>query len=73
MINTTHEKDAIVRMLQMTKPTVVFCDIDQYDVVDKCLKEAQQQAKVFTINGLKRESEPIENLFFETGTEDQFM
>lgn len=73
MLNTSHETPDIIRLLQMTRPNVIFCDIDVYDMIAESLKELNHQAKVFTIDGTKGESESIENLFVETGTEDQFV
>ena len=73
MWNASHGKADIIRLLQMTRPNLFFCDVELYDVLVECLNEANHQAKIFTFNGVKGESEAVENLFEETGTEENFM
>lgn len=65
-------KNEIVRFFLQTKPTVVFCDIDAYDQLAEALKELPLSVKVFTFGGQVDSVEPVENLFVETGEEDQF-
>lgn len=51
---------------------MIFCDVKAYDLLIDCLKEMDISAKIFTFNGTKGDSEPVENLFEETGREADF-
>lgn len=53
----------------------MFCDIECYDLVKECLAELRNdfQFEILTVGGSKDESESIENLFAETGREDEFL
>lgn len=64
-----------MHMLKTIKPVLMFCDIECYDLVKECLKEVENefQFKILTLGGSKDGSEPIDNLFAETGHEDEFM
>lgn len=62
-----------LHMFKITKPVLVFCDIDCYDVIDECLVELKNKAQIFTIGGRCGRSEPIENLLQKTHKEDLFM
>lgn len=66
-------KKYIITMLQKTEPKLIFCEVKVYDLVVECLDEVGYKAKVFTFNGKKGDSEPVENLFIETGIEEDFM
>lgn len=69
---TLAEKNEIIRMLKLTKPTVMFIDVKVYDIVQQCLKELFFDAKIFTFNGRRGHSEPVEYLFEENGMELEF-
>lgn len=66
-------KSELSHMLKTTKPVLMFCDIDNYELVTECLSELGNEAKIFTFGGSKDEAEPVEDLFAETHTEDTFM
>lgn len=66
-------KYEIIHMLKITKPHLMFCDIEVYPLVFECLKEVRNNAKIFTFGGQIGESENVENLFIATGTEQSFM
>lgn len=66
-------KPDLLRMLEMTKPRLIFCKVDKYDVVVECMADLGLQSKVFTFNGTKGDSEPVENLFVETNCEGDFV
>lgn len=66
-------KRYIITMLQKTQPKVLFCEVDVYDLIIECLNEVGNTAKVFTFNGQRGDSEPAENLFVETGIENDFV
>lgn len=63
----------LLHMLGTTKPDVMFCDVESFDLVKECLTELENDAKIFTLGGSVDESEPVENLFIETGTEESFV
>lgn len=65
-------KRYIIGMLQKTEPTLIFCEAKLYDMVVESLEEVGSKAKVFTFNGTKGDSEAVETLFEETGTENDF-
>lgn len=69
----TQWKHDTVRVMKMTKPSVIFCDVRSYDMAVDCLAEVGINAKIFTFNGTKDKSEAVENLFEETGIEDDFV
>lgn len=69
----TTSKRNMIRILQLTEPCLVFCETEVYDLVVECLKELKIDAKIFTFNGTCDDSEPVENLFCETGIEEDFM
>ena len=71
-IPTTPKRD-ILRILEMTTPKLIFCEIRVFDLVEKCLKELKMSAKIFTLNGSADNAESVEKLFAETGIEDEFV
>lgn len=66
-------KPDIIEMYTLTEPAVIFCEIEKYDVTVECLGEMGLEAKIFTLNGIKGDSEAVENLFIETGMETEFV
>lgn len=60
-------------MFAITEPSVIFCDVDVYDLVKECLEKLVNDAKIYTFNGTKGNSMGIECLFQETGREEDFM
>lgn len=73
--NTTNpdDKAEIKRLMNNTKPKLMFCDINLYDFVKECLIELGNDAKIITFGGQKGDSESVENLFIETGEEATFV
>lgn len=71
-LNTTIEKVDLIRELQVTEPSVIFCEVEMYDLVNECLIEIGKRVQIFTFEGIKGDSEPVENLFTETGVEEDF-
>lgn len=72
-LHTEVEKPNVIRMFGMTEPSIVFCDVKVYDLVVECLMDLDNSAKVFTFNGHKGKSEPVEILFEATGTAEDFV
>lgn len=69
----TQWKHDTARVLKMTEPSIIFCEVRSYDMVMECLAELGISAKIFTFNGTKGKSEAVESLFEETGIEDDFV
>ncbi|XP_037037635.1 4-coumarate--CoA ligase-like 7 [Bradysia coprophila] len=72
-IGSTFDRADLIQNLRTPEPVVVFCDVDMYDCLQECLNEMGNNAKVFTFGGSKCDSEEVENLFIETGKEDNFL
>lgn len=72
-LDPTFGKIELMHMLNTTKPSLMFCDIEGYDLLKECLTELENDAKIFTFGGSKDDSEPVEVLFTETGTENYFL
>lgn len=66
-------KTELNHMLNNTKPALIFCDVESYEVVKECLTDLGNDAKILTFGGSKGQSEPIEDLFSETHEEDNFL
>lgn len=71
--NTGVDKAYLIRAFQMTEPCIVFCDVKVCDLVTECLREMGSNARLFTFNGTKGDSESVESLFEETGIEEDFV
>lgn len=63
----------ILDMFEKTQPKLVFCEIELYELTRECLIDLGIDAKMFTLNGVKGDAESVENLFCETGTEEEFV
>lgn len=61
----------MVRMLKIAEPRLIFCEMDKIDLLLECLKELQMEVKIFTFNGTKGDLESVENLFKETGIDEE--
>lgn len=72
-LDPTFGKIELIHMLNTTNPSLMFCDIECYDLLKECLTELENEAKIFTFGGSKDDTEPVEILFAETGTEKYFL
>lgn len=73
-LSTSVEKSDVIRMLGITEPSVMICDIKVYDLIKECLMElGNNKAQIFTFNGTKNDSIAIEYLFERTGNEENFV
>ena len=72
-LTTTVEKPDVIRMLGITEPSVMICDIKVYDLIKECLTELRNDAIIFTFNGTKNDSIAVEYLFEATGNEEHFV
>lgn len=66
-------KTELMHMLKTTKPALMFCDMESFDLMKECLSELDNNAEVFIFGGNKCCSESVDNLFEETGDEVNFM
>ncbi|XP_055299806.1 probable 4-coumarate--CoA ligase 1 isoform X2 [Sitodiplosis mosellana] len=72
-LTTSVEKPDVIRMLGITEPSVMICDIKVYDLIKECLTELKNDATIFTFNGTKDSSIAVEHLFEPTGNEENFV
>lgn len=66
-------KNEIIHMLNITKPRLMFCGVEVYELVSECLKQLGNDSKIYTFGGEAGKSEPVETLFTPTGSEEQFV
>lgn len=71
IMNMTFKPD-MIRMLQISEPRLIFCEVDKMDLLVECLNELKMKPKVFTLNGTKG-AESVECLFAKTGNEYDFV
>lgn len=69
--NSSWKPDTL-RMFDMTKPNLIFCDVEDYEMVVECLDDLGLKAKIFSFYKTIGETENVENLFAETGNEEEF-
>lgn len=67
------DKTELIQTLKLTEPSLVFCDVEAYETIIECLNELNNTTKIFTFGGSIADAEPVENLFAETGNEDEFL
>lgn len=75
-INAMHpllSKQEIAQVLTKTKPTILFCAVDEYGRIEEVLQELKMNITVFTLDGNINGLESVEELFVETGTEELFV
>lgn len=71
-LHTMLSKSEIIRILEKTKPTAIFCDAFVYNELNEALKSLKWDIKIFTMEGRIGGVDPIENLLIETGNENNF-
>lgn len=71
-LDTSFTKAELIHMLTTTKPNIMFCDADIYDLIQECLNELDNNAKIYTFSGRKGDSIPVEDLFAENLEEKNF-
>lgn len=72
-IDQRSHKCDMKRMLSVTQPSLVFCDIGGHELARECLDELGNGSKIFTFGGQVNESEPVECLLMECGDEGSFV
>lgn len=60
-------------MLNITKPSLVFCDAEVYDNLITSLKEIGIKPRIILMDGERSSVEQVDDLFQETGLESTFM
>lgn len=71
-LDPTFGKTELIYMLKTTKPALMFCDVEVYDLVAECLAELKNDAKIVTFGGSTDGADSVENLLAETNTEIEF-
>lgn len=66
-------KGEIVRILTITKPSILFCDTELHEMLKEALNELEFDIKIFILDGQVDGVESVASLFEETGEEDSFM
>lgn len=72
-LDVSFGRTEIIHMLSITKPVVIFCDLDCYETLCKCLDDLKINAQIFTFGGTVGQSESVESLFEVVDNENQFM
>lgn len=73
VLDTSFGKHEITHMLSITKPSLVFCDVDVYENLIDSLGEAGIKSDIITMNGKLESCRQVEDLFAETGLEKDFV
>lgn len=63
----------LIDLLNITKPCLMFCDLNLYDLVAECLKELELKSCIFTFDGQTGDSKSVDSLFTEIGSENHFL
>lgn len=63
----------MMHMLNLTKPKLVFTELESYEAVKLSLRKLKNDAKIYTFCGQVGDSIDVKNLFIETGKESEFM
>lgn len=71
-LDPSFTRPELMHMLSITKPKIVFCDVDIYNLMRECLDDLKNDAIVFTFSGQTADSVPVENLFDEVEGENSF-
>lgn len=71
-LDPSFSKSELMHMLAITRPKIMFCDTNIYDLVHECLTNLENDAKLFTFSGQSGDSIPVEDLFEDVEGEDRF-
>lgn len=72
-LDPSFSKPELLHMLAITKPKLMFADVNMYDLLQECLQELGNDAHIFTFGGQSGRSIPVKTLFEETSGESAFM
>lgn len=71
---TAMERHCVLRMFKIAEPSIIFCEVKVYDLLVECLAEVGiSNVKIFTFDGIKGDSEAVDNLLEVTGNESDFV
>lgn len=71
-LDPSFTKLELMHMLSISRPKVMFCDASVYDLVQECLNDLGNTAKVFTFSGQSGKSIRVEDLFEDVEGESTF-
>lgn len=71
-LDPTFSETEVTHLFALTKPTLVFGDHESYKVIEKSLRNLNNDAKIYTFGGRIGESCPVEDLFVATGREAEY-
>lgn len=60
-------------LFALTKPKLVFSDLESYDVIEKSLRSLKNDASIYTFGDRIDKSHLVEDLFAKTGREAEFV
>lgn len=66
-------KSELKSLIVITKPKIFFCDVNLYDILESCLNDLNIVAQIYTFNGVRRNSTPVDVLFATTNNESNFV
>lgn len=72
-LDVSFGKDDIKHMFKLTKPKIVFCDHDMYQVTKEVLNEMHNDAKVFTLLGEVPDVAFVEEIAKYSGDDSTFI
>lgn len=67
------EKNELIHRLKIVQPSIMFCEVNVYNLLKECLDEEGVNAKIFTFDGEIADSEHVENLFLQNKDENHFV
>lgn len=62
-----------MHMFSITKPSIIFCDSDKFEILQSAIDEIRLNALVYVFGEKIDGIESVNSLFQETGIENQFM
>lgn len=72
-VDPSSTEEAFMHMFSITKPKLVFCDIESYEMVRRYLRKLNAEAKIYTFCGQYDDSIAVNELFRPTNKEAEFM
>lgn len=72
-LDPSFEQVDLIRLMNLTKPVLIFCDVSLYKLANECLMKMQSNAAIFTFGGCCGRSEAVESLLEETHEENGFV
>lgn len=66
-------KTELIQMFEDLKPKVIFAEMESYALIKKCAEHVGSDAKIYTFCGKTADSLAVEDLFAETGIEEDFV